>query len=1179
MGETLLVPVRVDALWVNNSQLVVGATADFRRLPYNDGSRDVNPDVANLSENVVCQPFQDQTLELKPGIHLHWHLPWGLTTRRQTPRGAEFPAVPDTWLVVPWRMTDKERTPDEAWIVESSYLYPAGKGDDSGSITFPVPGGNTAQRVRPFRYLGRKVPLAVYNPNPPSESEYLEGLTAVGHGEPTFAAFYPNCLSVFGFHGEHPKLPEANTGYDVFGWYRNSECDPLVQFPRDFRSGRDPRETGDKELAAAIKSTFGWSFPSDAGQPVPQRLLCYGRVLFDPSGPVKESDAFAARDTQVVLASTGTEALSVYLARKVKCDGITTTDAEHLLEALQLSSYLGSRQLDVHAKLAESRHEKSFQSVGGGSLWGVRRETSRHDSVADARSSSSPQPAELSLTKPLSNALNKLNIAQQRYDQALDAIVSMRRRLFADWYKYLVCAHPSEDGLEDYPDVDEIRDFIRTQDIEPLEKTIREAGELEVRVDQDGRISATSRADGGSPTDGSTQADDLATLINELQKCLDSTNRAMSDLQVDVRYVTRRVPAPRYWAPREPVVLLVGPAVRRAWRPGRPATRDIEDPGNASPADGKPAATSDESCKVTSNFDLETQTKSIQPANFIALVDTSSDFGLNRWEAQPWDPFLLQWEVEILPIGDGGNLQPDTGAYSPNFITDNFELPPGPELKVKSDRGGFQRTADIYTGTSILTSQAHLHLLEQLTAYVKTCDATDGLMNASLKHISDPKFACLSQALGGLNQALLMRRQTRQLEVDDPLAFDDERGFIEDVRRAVGRESLSAPQPFWAFNPIRTGGLRLLRLRLVDHFGRPKDLDLNEVWTTSEREIQDQRDLIRLPPRLAQPARLSLRWLSADPDSAQEMNDHPDTSPIHGWLLPNNLDGSLMVYQADGKALGYIDEDANWQPVPGSDKIRDPTLLAVVNDFIGNSDKFRKILRRLEDALEQIDPESFLHHPDLALLMGRPIAVARIALGLELQGLPAVHMGWTHLRMDLRRAARDTDDFTRVRFPIHLGEYAQFNDGLVGYWIEKDGYLDGDTFHSPQMDLDAAKDSAPLTLSIHDPTKFLTVLLDPRGAIHATSGVLPTKSIRIPPEQFAAALKSIEVLFLTTPLITGVGAIDIPLPDEPGYEWAWAAQPPAPIRRIDPKSVFARPQEIREGWLQLRPAPPPAGQP
>ncbi|NEQ82314.1 MAG: hypothetical protein F6K26_19280, partial [Moorea sp. SIO2I5] len=46
---------------------------------YFDGTRDVNHNIANISEEIVSQPFQNQNLYLKAGIHLHWALPDALT--------------------------------------------------------------------------------------------------------------------------------------------------------------------------------------------------------------------------------------------------------------------------------------------------------------------------------------------------------------------------------------------------------------------------------------------------------------------------------------------------------------------------------------------------------------------------------------------------------------------------------------------------------------------------------------------------------------------------------------------------------------------------------------------------------------------------------------------------------------------------------------------------------------------------------------------------------------------------------------------------------------------------------------------------------------------------------------------------------------------------------------------
>jgi len=72
--------------------------------------------------------------------------------------------------------------------------------------------------------------------------------------------------------------------------------------------------------------------------------------------------------------------------------------------------------------------------------------------------------------------------------------------------------------------------------------------------------------------------------------------------------------------------------------------------------------------------------------------------------------------------------------------------------------------------------------------------------------------------------------------------------------------------------------------------------------------------------------------------------------------------------------------------------------------------------------------------------------------------------------------------------------------------------------------------------------QILSLLIDPRGLVHATSGILPVKAINIPPDQYAAALQAIEITFLSTPIITDAGKMHLPLPDEAGYQWSWLQQ-------------------------------------
>ena len=101
------------------------------------------------------------------------------------------------------------------------------------------------------------------------------------------------------------------------------------------------------------------------------------------------------------------------------------------------------------------------------------------------------------------------------------------------------------------------------------------------------------------------------------------------------------------------------------------------------------------------------------------------------------------------------------------------------------------------------------------------------------------------------------------------------------------------------------------------------------------------------------------------------------------------------------------------------------------------------------------------------------------------------------------------------------------------------------------------------------------MLMDPRGEVHATTGILPAKAISIPPDQYAEALRNIEITFLTVPILTAQGAINLPLPDEPGHAWKWVSKEndvwstESKIGKTSPEAKLSTQPVIREGWLKL----------
>ena len=124
-------------------------------------------------------------------------------------------------------------------------------------------------------------------------------------------------------------------------------------------------------------------------------------------------------------------------------------------------------------------------------------------------------------------------------------------------------------------------------------------------------------------------------------------------------------------------------------------------------------------------------------------------------------------------------------------------------------------------------------------------------------------------------------------------------------------------------------------------------------------------------------------------------------------------------------------------------------------------------------------------------------------------------------------------------------------------------------------------DNILLTLNAQPFT--ISLLVDPRAAVHATTGVLPVNSLRIPPDQYSAALQNLAMTFFTHPMLAPQQGLVTPLPREAGYDWSWI-QPagqavqefPQKANAVNEYATFGyTPQTLLEGWLQLKAAPKP----
>ncbi len=1340
LARPLIAPLRVDALFLERGRSVAAPTLDFSRLPFvgrdlgtfdQPVERDRYAENPWLGDSVTSRPGDDHDGWLPPGVHLHWALPHGLTRGVRKPGGArhrydspvDYPAVPSRWLV--------RRTIGGAgarvWLVESDFLWPAKTRGLSHHSVWPLTDAADGA-APPWRYLGRSKPGEDAEwPAIQDGGEHLPRLTAIGPGDPLFAAFYPDCRTAFGLWDDehaHSALPDGLC-YEVLGWYPNPAHDPLRAFLADFRVDADLaarpgdyRRDAARQRADAVRARFGFELPSGGDPAECDGLLLYGRLRRTDA---KHSEFTAllperSRRTSVVVANSGTEAMSAYAAdaiadlraevyaveddwsgRAVDARMLEKRRIEDLLEALHVRHKLAPGRFDPGQTLRRERHERSFTARPGGTRWVIRAEAP--PSARRPSGNLVPPPADPGITLPeaVATQLNLLNRAQEVYDTAAAAVPELRRRIYADWARAMRQAYPTDLDVRDW-------DAVRAGT--ELEVAFRHVdtslAALRAHLDHAGRLAGVSRTAAGrfkitaygaagcaakvlathlKAVDGAVAAHNaelqkqrdaalalqLAATMSQDPKLVEQAKKA--HVEDFWRWHLERVPAAPFWTPNDPVVMLVGDAARHTdrWAPaGAELPPDLCSPAPADWAGGGDLA-------------------SVLDRLAAAVPDPG------RASGPRYHPLYLEWRALLHPVRRRGNQTGDSQAYRPDFVTAHWTL--GANDEELGERPGLTTMTSLPEalagrallsghGASVLQARLDEYLERRLRAYFdahpevspelrgldflrhgpasKHGDATenllkvrhwflnparpgedkvedDALLKPPLLYWKDPVLSALdawawleghveseglrtrkgagaqpalAQALSGFHQQLLGWRRIPHLPIDDPIGFAEQRALARDaIAPAVGPENRHAPLPFHTFHPIRSGDLELADLWLIDTFGQVQAIDVDRV--VRSETLADSRGgrRVGLPPRFSQAARLDVRFLSPRPatgDSAghpaaaftpsllthggdlEEMNSHPATSPICGWIVPNNLDNSLEVHAADGRRLGTVDQGARWRQAAGGEgarligDIRDRHLRRLASHLCRTTDSdpppadVADLRDAIESALDQIEPETLGHHDARALLTGRPLALVRVAVDLVLQRPPAVRVDIEALGRELQGGARDSAAFERVRVPVRIGEHLAFEDGVVGFWVEEAPGVLSETFYAPQSrpDLDdprisvnaAGRPAVEIEVAAGDPPRIVWVLLEPHGALHATCGLAPTRVLRVPEDQWVPALRRIGVSFLVAPVITPAARLELALPREPGFRWSWLdLEDDGRWRRVDSVRVVRR-RDVERAW-------------
>jgi hypothetical protein len=1218
----LIVPVDVLAYCVgkwdahNPAQSFAGSSTDYTRqaLPGR---------LAYLGINVTRGPDDPPLWDLEQGVHLHWALPDALTRAVSADGRMAFPALPSRWLVT--RVVGDAQQAKH-WIVQSDVLSTT-KPHGAPAPTVPVADTHAADAAhtahtahtanaanaagrepgvaeRGFRYLGT---WEVFTPEwaePRARAETLRDLTgaelhAVATGDIAFAAFYPDSRSVFGFHDDLADVTgqPANLMYVVTGWYDTPANDPL-------HAGLTVPE---------LEARLGWTCPAPEDEAVTYSLysgLVQG-IEWDPATHYL-ADADEPVDADLAIGNHPAEALAAYFRGKLPAVPPPPPDVEDLLTLYLtgLLPQLATPSASQLAELKESLHELQFTGVDGGTGYTVMR---GGDEVTN-------------LPLPLADALNLLNTRQQAADTAAAQVGQAKWQLFAAWYRLFEVNQQTQDPA--------FRAFssehARQRAIAAWAQTAADAAAAQRDVVR------------GMLTDGLSLAS---------------------------------IPASRYYTATEPVVLLAGDAAKLAERYGgdgryHPAgylacrlgsgvlralgigpsvTLEASQFAALTPAapnnlpypqvaalieeaallDAFIGAAASGIGEQTLADDLVVWLELGQSQYYGRAVGVApSPVAVNEWrDGNPWMSLTLLWQARFHPLLDT-SADGALADYPPGFFTENYRLDPDDPRLISYTAGGIDVDPEkidfnpdipdsgtvAYRGSSVLSTTAVRNLRGQLAKDPQDLDPTLADIAQLLAHTD-----IALQGLTGFNDALLTRQSALQLSIgvspDANLALKRATTQTTAVITSLSQIPPLSPRFNGNYSGIRAGYLEL-SLRVMDPFGRKRKVRVGDVYIADSLATRVGDDvapgITYLQPRVSQPSRLLFRWLAADTTEYDEMNPHPATTPVCGWLLPEHLTVGFLLYNGQGDPLGSLTLRADgtgivWQSTPGDQATIDASLATVLADQNqhlrelalalggGTPAAFRAFWQAADDAIPRIVPASPASSSGLAALVGRPLALVQASLLVQRQGLAALDQTFATLSGG---QFADTDHQAGgVGFPVVLGDLERLDDGLVGYFKQAaDGGYDTATFYSQaatgsdpavvvpsptnlllgaQATPATAPDTAPL------PTKLL-MLVDPRAAVHATMGILPTQSLAIPPDQYAATLAGLELSFPVKPLLRAAGGLSVPLPAVAGYAWSWITEESTRLGTrwaVDPEPRPPTagalwqysPQTLTEGWLRLNP--------
>ncbi|WP_038462884.1 hypothetical protein [Candidatus Odyssella acanthamoebae] len=1074
----------------------------------------------------------------------------------------------------------------KSWIIQSDYL------GDEGTSPFINPNAEKLEKTK----LGKAEELTPTWIDPNPDHLFLQ---AVGPGNVTFSAYAPGIENVFSFvDTQVATLPNNSLlTYLVVGWYSKPGEDPLAGITSDTWKDR--------------LSELKWQTNQVPTAASPQQSLFHGmlhsitwQTEIIPQRPNSDPKSISEQ-VKVAIGNTAIDALAALVQTQAQKEGQTIDTV--LLEAFQYGLLESLDKPDGVARVSNQIRQAWYGSSNGGTFWQIvpaPHQTSQY----------SPDP------RPYAEALATLNSQQNQLDENVRQLASLQEELYKRWWKAGKLYNTSPPYSPQYPpgDFSQIQDNLKIGS--PVFNSFRQSVEQKQQ-----------------------QVNQLASSLPNPQDPTSIASYAKNILKLPDTFILKPTAMPRFWHPNDPVVLISGldtsfpqsdDDLLLCRLPGQTVTglmidgksvdattaglqKNILYPVNNSYVpNGQIAALCNEVFFLDPNNALVIARDGLQDQSKEALVQQAitnhqwassqsvcpDSLAYGSW-VQAWRPLFLEWDVDWYPT------------YTQNSVNDPWVFGldqwqfDGEQYRWIGQQQPSNDLIQAFSGRTFLTPQAVFNFQARLENYLKNHPNLDlSNIDKLLQDLQD--WDILSQRLSGFYDQLSMHKIEQNWPPDASIASQvgDQHHAIPNPEQGDVDTSFGGAAPF--FFPQKAGFFMFKKLQVVDCFGQVTNLIYANgniggnyqafLPIRSSYLIPDQPGELTSPNQFIQQrlgpiqtSRLNFRWVDSTNDE-EEVGLAANANPICGWLLPNHIDNSVMVYDGQGHLLGEVlveggTQNVNWTSVPDSpnplidpSKIPNIRLRGLIQGIVGTNkaNAFKNFFQVIDETLWFVNPLGGRDDQKLSVLIGRPLALVRAKLQFVWDGESTYNQSWE------TTFKQDDGGISTISFDIRLGSLELRDDGLVGYYLDSDNYTVFNAVHYPSGLTPA---NPPYIKPIGGDTrnyislKFdgnkmcCTLLMDPRGSVYAHTGILPDKSITLPSSLVELALKSMEVSFRVGPLLTDSDAIRIPKLSEQNGQWCWIQHSNSSTWTVQPltkASALARlpdaPPRFLEGWLRLK---------